>query len=170
MKNNSFTLSLAELSELSDCIAILADGRQYQQSQGFTQWPSGYPAEGDVTQDILAQRGYVLKDKDRICAYFYIDFQDSAYPDIKGAWHSEEAYMVIHRVAVADGYRGKGISDLLFESFEALAKGNGIYNLRIDTHEKNIPMQRVLARHGYTYCGTVMQNNGPRLAYDKLLR
>ena len=78
--------------------------------------------------------------------------------------------MVIHRVAVADGYRGKGISDLLFESFEALAKGNGIYNLRIDTHEKNIPMQRVLARHGYTYCGTVMQNNGPRLAYDKLLR
>ena len=74
MKNNSFTLSLAKLSELSDCIAILADGRRYQRSQGFTQWPSGYPAEGDVTQDILARRGYVLKDKDKICALPMINY------------------------------------------------------------------------------------------------
>ena len=78
--------------------------------------------------------------------------------------------MVIHRVAIADGYRGKGVSDILFRSFEKLAVSKGISNLRIDTHEQNIPMQRVLARHGYAYCGTVMQNNGLRLAYDKLLR
>ena len=170
MKNNDFTLHLAELSELPDCLSVLADGRAYQQSQGFTQWPEGYPAEEDVAQDIMRQRGYVLKSNGIICAYFYIDFYDSAYRDIKGAWRSEEDYMGIHRVAIADGYRGKGVSDILFQVFENLAASKGIFNLRIDTHEQNIPMQRVLARHGYTYCGTVMQNNGLRLAYDKLLR
>ena len=170
MKNNNFTLDLAEIAELSDCISVLADGRQYQQSQGFTQWPEGYPAAEDVKQDILARRGYVLKDSGRICAYFYIAFEDASYPHIKGTWHSGEDYMVIHRVAIADGYRGTEVSKLLFESFEALARSKGISNLRIDTHEKNIPMQRVLARHGYAYCGTVVQNNGLRCAYDKLLR
>ena len=60
MKNNDFALYLAELSELSDCLSVLADGRAYQQSQGFIQWPEGYPAEEDVKQDILNLRGYVL--------------------------------------------------------------------------------------------------------------
>ena len=170
MKNNSFTLSLAELSELSDCVAVLSDGRRYQQSQGFIQWPTGYPAQEDVKQDIFNRQGYVLKDKGRICAYFYIAFEDPSYPNIRGAWHSREDYMVIHRVAIADGYRGQGVSDILFRSFEDLAKSKGIHNLRIDTHENNIPMQRVLARHGYTCCGTVVQNNGLRWAYDKILR
>ena len=170
MKNNGFTLALAEIAELSDCISVLADGRRFQQSQGFTQWPEGYPAAEDVKQDILTQRGYVLKDGNRICAYFYVDTYDSSYPDIQGTWHCEGDYMVIHRVAIADGYRGTGVSSVLFRAFEELARSKGISNLRIDTHESNIPMQRVLARHGYAYCGTVVQNNGLRWAYDKILR
>lgn len=169
MKNKDFTLHLAEFTELSACVQVLAEGRKYQQSQGFTQWPEGYPSEEDVRQDIAAGKGYVLKSGGRICAYFYIDFYDRAYPDIIGAWHCEEPYMVIHRVAIQDGFRGTGVSGILFSCFEDLAKSKGIYNLRIDTHEKNVPMQRVLSKNGYRYCGTVVQNNGLRLAYDKRL-
>jgi len=170
MKNKDFTLEIAEISELSECLKVLSEGRAYQQFQGFTQWPEGYPSREDVLQDISARRGYVLKTDGVICAYFYIAFEDSAYPEIVGAWHSDAPYMVIHRVAIADGYRGKGISSVLFACFESLAQSMGISNLRIDTHQQNIPMQKVLSKNGYIYCGTVVQNNGLRLAYDKTLR
>ena len=39
MKNNSFTLSLAELSELSDCIAILADISGMQEAEKMIRKP-----------------------------------------------------------------------------------------------------------------------------------
>ena len=170
MENKDFTLCLAQISELSDCVNILADGRRYQQSQGFTQWPEGYPSVEDVRRDILDRRGYVLKSGGEICAYFYVDSFDKSYPDIQGAWHSDDAYLVIHRVAIGEAFRGTGVSGVLFACFESLAKSKGISNLRIDTHEENIPMQRVLRKNGYVYCGTVVQDNGPRLAYDKILR
>ena len=170
MKNKDFTLSLADISELSDCIQVLADGRRYQQSQGFTQWPEGYPAEEDVRQDILDRRGYVLKDGSVICAYFYVDSFDKSYRDIQGAWHSDEDYLVIHRVAIADGYRGTGVSSILFRVFEDIARSKGIFNLRIDTHAQNKPMQQVLKKNGYSFCGTVIQDNGLRWGYDKILR
>ena len=165
-----FQLCSAQPSDLAECVKVLSQGRRYQQSQGFTQWPEGYPAEEDILGDMNALRGYVLKNQGIICAYFYIDFFDKSYAAIQGAWRSDEPYMVIHRVAIADGYRGAGVSSVLFRVFEDLARSKGIFNLRIDTHEKNIPMQRVLAKNGYTYCGTVMQDNGLRWAYDKILR
>jgi len=170
MENKDFTLCLAQMSELSECLRVLSDGRRYQQSQGFIQWPEGYPSAEDVQEDIHACRAYVLKQNGHICAYFYIDFYDNAYPHIVGAWHSQAPYMVIHRVAIKEAFRGTGVSSVLFRIFEELAKSKGISNLRIDTHEKNIPMQKVLTKNGYAYCGTVVQGNGLRLAYDKILR
>ena len=41
-------------------------------------------------------------------------------------------------------------------------------NLRIDTHEKNIPMQRCLAKNGFARCGIIYLEDGdPRIAYQK---
>ena len=42
-------------------------------------------------------------------------------------------------------------------------------NLRIDTHRDNIPMQKVLKRNGFEYCGIIYLENGDeRLAYQKI--
>ena len=45
-------------------------------------------------------------------------------------------------------------------------------NIRIDTHRDNQPMQRLLARLGYTFCGLIDLKNGrgERLAYQKRSR
>ncbi len=41
-------------------------------------------------------------------------------------------------------------------------------NLRIDTHLKNLPMQRSLKKAGFTRCGTIFTRDGtPREAYWK---
>ena len=42
-------------------------------------------------------------------------------------------------------------------------------NIRIDTHKQNIPMQKVIAKCEFIYCGIVfMQNGDERIAFQKL--
>ena len=44
-------------------------------------------------------------------------------------------------------------------------------NLRIDTHEKNIPMQGCLAKNGFARCGIIYLEDGdPRIAYQKVIK
>ena len=66
---------------------------------------------------------------------------------------------------VAVGESGKGTAAECFAFAEARCS-----NLRIDTHEKNIPMQRCLAKHGFTRCGIIYLEDGdPRIAYQKVI-
>lgn len=50
------TLTQARPGEESICMEIIADGRQFQQEQGFIQWTEDYPALPDIAGDIAAAR------------------------------------------------------------------------------------------------------------------
>ena len=40
-------------------------------------------------------------------------------------------------------------------------------NVRIDTHENNLIMQRLIKKHGFVRCGTIYVDDGsPRFAYQ----
>jgi len=42
--------------------------------------------------------------------------------------------------------------------------------MRIDTHEDNLGMQKLLRSSGYTYCGVIYLTNGDkRLAFENIL-
>ena len=42
--------------------------------------------------------------------------------------------------------------------------------VRVDTHEGNIPMRKMLEKNGFEYCGTIHLLDGqPRVAYEKLV-
>ena len=42
-------------------------------------------------------------------------------------------------------------------------------SLKIDTHKDNIPMQKVLLRNGFKFCGIIhLENGDERLAYQKI--
>jgi RimJ/RimL family protein N-acetyltransferase len=50
------------------------------------------------------------------------------------------------------------------------AKKPGKNSLRIDTHEGNVVMRRMLEKQGFTHCGTIYLANGDkRVAYEKVL-
>lgn len=51
------TLTQARPGEESICMEIIADGRQFQQEQGFIQWTEDYPALPDIAGDIAAGKG-----------------------------------------------------------------------------------------------------------------
>lgn len=165
-----FELVPAKLTDLSVCMEILDSGRAFQRQQGFTQWRDGYPAAADVQRDIESDGAYLLTVDGSPAAYVYIGFDgDPSYPAIEGKWRFDEPYGVLHRVAISTTFRGMGLSGVLFTLAGELVKSRGFNVLRIDTHEDNKRMQHVLTKNGFSYCGSVLQNGEPRLAYDKKL-
>lgn len=163
-------LVLAAESEISRCFEILNEGRDFQRQQGFAQWPDGYPPRSAVAEDVRTGKGYVVKEDGEIACYMYIGLDgDPAYPEIKGAWHSDAPYAVVHRLAMASAFRNRGLADQVFALIAAHCRQIGYLNIRIDTDGANLRMQHVLIKNGFSYCGTVIQGGGDRMAFDKQL-
>ncbi len=155
----------AALSQLSTIMAIYEKARHFMTQNGNPdQWGKTYPPEDMIRQDILDGKCYVNFVGDHIRAVFYFALEDDpTYGYIEGAWLNDAPYGVIHRIAV--GESGKGVAAECFQfAFEQCE------NLRIDTHENNIPMQRCLAKHGFQRCGIIYLEDGdPRIAYQKVI-
>jgi len=89
---------------------------------------------------------------------------------IEGDWitKANATYGVIHRMAVANKFRNKGVAQFIFEQCEQLLLKNRVDSMRIDTHQDNLAMQALLTKLKYTYCGVVYLDDGDkRLAYEK---
>ena len=154
----------ANMSQLPLILSIYEKARAFMAQTGNpNQWGTTDPPEEKVRQDILSERCYVNLKDDHIQAVFYFAVeQDPTYAYIEGAWLNTEPYGVIHRIAV--GENGRGVAAECFDF--ALSH---CPNLRIDTHEDNIPMQRCLAKNGFSRCGIIYLEDGDsRIAYQKV--
>ncbi len=160
----------ARESDLEACYDIIQMGKAFQKNQGFSQWTDDYPSLDIIRQDIQAQKGYVLRIRGAIAGYMFIDFDgDPAYDHIQGAWHSPEPYAVIHRMAFHKDSIGKGLSQLAFRLAEDLCRAKGMRAIRMDTDFPNKRMQHVMVKYGFSPCGTIVFQDGDKLAYDKVL-
>ena len=153
----------AQNRDFADIIRIYRAAKAYMDATGNeTQWQVGYPSEEMVKQDISDGKLYVLADGERISAAFYFSIEeDPTYRRIyDGAWRSDAPYGVIHRVGSDGSTRG------VMHSCVAFCRKQ-IGNLRIDTHENNLTMQRALEREGFARCGVIYLENGEsRIAYQ----
>lgn len=155
----------ATLSQLSQIMAIYERARAFMVQTGNPdQWGMAYPPQEMILQDIQNGKCYVNLRDGNICAVFYFAVEeDPTYGYIEGSWLNDQPYGVIHRIAV--GENGKGTAAECFQF--ALEQ---CQNLRIDTHENNLPMQRCLAKNGFQHCGTIYLEDGdPRIAYQKVI-
>lgn len=168
-------LRLTQYDDLDAVLEIIEQAKQYFKVNQIPQWQNGVPSKKTIEEDIASGNGYVLVEEDEIigiCALFFED--DPTYKTIQeGRWLNDYEYVVIHRMAVKQNYKGHGYGSNMIEQIEQLAKEKGIFNLRIDTHKDNHSMQRLIAKNKFTYCGIVTINdNGEmaeRLAYQKEL-
>ena len=161
-------LTPARWEEVADVMDILRDGRAFQRQQGFVQWDDAHPPREAVEGDIRRGDGVAIRVDGTLAGYLCLSFDgDPAYPAIVGAWRFEEAYAVIHRMAISEQFRGRGLTGAVFRLAGEMAEARGVAVLRIDTHEDNLRMRHVLEKHGFAQCGTVVQNGGLRLAFDK---
>lgn len=150
-----------------DAVAkIYENARAFMKESGNPdQWSGEYPNGYDVEEGILNGTSYVCEEDGEVVAGFYFktNADDPTYRKIyDGSWADNGPYAVIHRIAVK--YHGRGIADFCFnECFKLFP------NIRIDTHRDNIPMQKCLAKNGFTYCGIIYLESGDeRIAFQKI--
>ena len=156
------TVTLACEADLDRICEIYAAARAFMAQNGNpTQWGDSYPAISMLREDIRERHLYVIRQGETIRGVFYLNqYEDPTYAAIyNGSWHCDEPYAVIHRIA-ADGSGG------IVKCAVDFALTASPY-LRIDTHQDNTVMQRVLQKIGFQFCGTIYVEDGtPRLAYD----
>lgn len=138
--------------DISACQEIYDSARVYmRENDNASQWDGEYPGGYDVALGIEGGTSYVCEDEGEIVATFHFErnADDPSYRKIyEGKWKNDMPYAVIHRIAVR--HHKRGIADYCFKwAFEQFP------NIRIDTHDSNIPMKKCLLRNGFEYCGVI---------------
>lgn len=87
-----------------------------------------------------------------------------------GQWISNFDYAVIHRLAIDSYYKGQGLASIIIKNIEKMCLKENIKSIRIDTHEDNKSMQRLIQKNGFKYCGIIhLRDNSKRLAFEKII-
>lgn len=165
-------IRLAVRDDLMSILKIIDDAKAYFKSQHIDQWQNGYPNKQSILEDILAGHSYVLCDDKKIVATAAIIFEnDPNYDFIEdGQWLSSGPYGVLHRIACDPSYKGQGFASLFFDYAKARANIMHYASLRVDTHQDNLSMQRLIAKNKFHYCGIVyMEDGSSRYAYEYVL-
>lgn len=159
-------------SDIQRIMEIIEQAKVQMAKEGRRQWNCDYPAQGHIATDIADGNGYVMcDDAGYVIAYGAAIFGDEpAYSSIKGEWLSNQKYVVLHRLAVADEMKGHGIATRYMGYVERLASANGIRSFRVDTNFDNVYMLRVIENRNFHYCGEIYYNGEARMAYEKLIQ
>lgn len=80
----------------------------------------------------------------------------------KTQWPDRLPYGTIHRIAVSSRRKGQGIAGRMLEQMEEICRRAGITRIRIDTHRDNRRMRAWIEKHGFSYCGIVLMEDGSR--------
>ena len=165
-------IRLAEKKDIDRIMQIIADARESIGRLGIDQWQYGYPTRDIVKEDIMLERSFVVVEDGEICATFALMLHgEPTYKKIYcGAWIGEGEYLALHRIAINSANRGKGIAEVIINFLCEYSNENGYSSVRVDTHEGNIPMRKMLEKNGFEYCGTIHLLDGQeRVAYEKLV-
>ncbi len=203
--NTKLKLRKAYPVDLPEIMAIIHQAQKSLAEQGVDQWQDGYPDEAAILQDIENGYFHVVVEEAEEADKKADDTKDpilgvaALIPDgepdydviYDGAWlgKGNYGYMTVHRVAVAEQEKRKGVASFLLAEAARLAREQGLSALRLDTHRDNKRMQACLERNGLTRCGIIHLGRGNlspeaaekasgdidvdeayiRLAYEKLL-
>ena len=165
----------AEPADREALLALFAEARGTIAALGIDQWQDGYPDRETVERDIALGQSRAAEIDGEIAGTFaLIADGEPTYDRIEdGHWltgDDNRRYLAVHRVAVAVKYRGSGVSKAIMTCAEESARGLGLSSVRIDTHEGNAVMRRMLEKNGFAACGIIHLANGDRrVAYEKII-
>jgi len=152
-------------NDLATVMNIYAGARAFMRESGnHDQWKNSHPPKAQIEDDIEAGTSYVCTQDDEIVAVFFFDTTpDPTYTKIDGAWLSHAPYGVVHRIARAMTPAAKGAGAFCLNWCMTQ-----IPNIRIDTHQDNALMIKLLEGLGFKKCGIIWLENGEeRLAFQK---
>ncbi len=163
-------------SENSDTKNILACvrriKREYFEANGIDQWGEGYPSRDQFMSDIEKKALYVMYMGEVLIGFgAFLAEPDPCYAEIEGAWKTEgDNYLVVHRFGINPDWHSMGMGTALMGLADKICEVKKLGSVRVDTHEKNIAMHKLLEKCGFERCGIIhLENGDPRVAYEKVL-
>lgn len=159
-------------TDVDDMMRIIRQAQAGLKRQGVDQWQDGYPDVETISRDIADGIGYVLVKDGNVAATVAISFdKEKTYDSIyEGEWITSGEYAVIHRIAVDDKFKGTGLASEIIRKAELLCLDRGVHSIKIDTHEDNSSMQRMLEKSNFKYCGVIyLEDGAKRIAFEKTL-
>lgn len=154
----------AKEKELDQIMEIYEQAKIFMKEHGnATQWQDGYPSRELILHEIVQGNQYVCEEEGELAATFSLcKGPDPTYQEIwEGQWLNDDPYKVLHRLA---SMGGKGAGEFCLRWSIAQSR-----ELRVDTHEENLPMQRLLKKNGFVTCGKIKVSDGTeRIAFQKL--
>lgn len=160
-------------SDLSQIMKIIEQAQEYFKKQGIHQWQNNYPNETVISGDIDKKISYVLTEGTNVIGTTALSFEEEvSYGNIEGgSWLTNDRYGVIHRIAVDNACKGKGIGGCIIDYAEQICLKLGVSSIRADTHENNQAMQCLLQKKGFSYCGVIyLQDGAKRVAFEKTIK
>ena len=161
----------AKYEDIPRMLEVFDHAKKFMESYGnTTQWSTAdRPREELLRRDIERDSSYVCEIDGRIVGCFVYIYGDDPEPGyakeriIEGGWKDESPYAVVHRLASDQSAKGIGIGILEW----CYEKSGG--HVRVDTHPNNKPMQNIMKKLGYSYCGkiAVSVDDKVRLIYEK---
>ena len=151
---------------LQDLCRVTDEAKAQLKGLGIDQWQKGYPSREVWEQDFVNQTGLLaVEDGKVLAACAYLTSHDPSYTTIDGAWLTGDirAYGSLHRVCVAQEAKGQGVVGQLFAHACDLARGAGLPSVRIDTHEGNVVMRRMLEKNGFVCDMATAKYKGDRM-------
>ena len=146
------TIERATTIELPEILKIYEAAKEIMIKAGNpNQWTNGYPQSEVLLNDISRGNLYVVKEDGVICAAFALVIgAESNYEKIEnGKLLYGGEYGTIHRVASNGKYKG------IFADITTFCEDK-IGHLRIDTHEDNVIMKKLIERNGFKKCGIIL--------------
>lgn len=156
-KEEKFKIRLSKKSDIENLLKLKDSAIEYQKEQNTLQWSKDYPNENDFLLDIEKKQGYIYEKGNKIFAYcalcygideMYLEFFD-------GNIEHEKPYSVIHRVMVDKNEMNQGIASEFLEKIIKISYKNSRFITRIDTHENNIGMNKVIEKLNFKYIAKV---------------
>ena len=157
--------------DIDRVMVILGEARQSIGKLGIDQWQYGYPTRDIIKDDTEKGFSYVVSSTDNeIVATFCLkEDEEPTYREIyDGAWINKGASFALHRIAICNNQRGKGIANQIIEFILNKCRECSVASVKVDTHKGNIPMRKMLEKNGFIYCGIIYLATGEeRVAYEK---
>lgn len=158
--------------DIDSIMNIIKQAQSYFKKNGVDQWQNNYPNIEVIDNDIRSGNSYVLLKDKKVVATVAISFSgEKTYEHIyEGAWISNDEYAVVHRVAVDNNHKGLGLASQVLKDIEELCINKNVRSIKVDTHECNLSMQKLLRKNKFEYCGLIyLEDNSNRLAFEKTI-
>jgi len=153
---NSIRIVRGEPDRVSDILRLLQEAAGWMERNGIKQWTPGQFTETDIAGYFADRHVYLALDDGAVVGMFTLQFSDPQYWGSK----NDESYAYLHRLAVKDSHRGRGLGQQMLKYAVVLAKDLGCKSLRFDTVAHNIKLNRYYQSMGFHYMGTNDMGNG----------